>query len=269
MSPRNNKRLLSAACLCGLAVAGSAWALKTDKYQPVNVHSDHGDFKADPNNTSNGTGIYTGHVVITQGSIVITADKAVLHIIDNELDTADFTGNPATFLQKPDQGQPMHGESLEITYNASQNEIVLITSAKLTQQVLEISGKGIDRIAVPGQRLMTAQRIRYNTDTQHVIAIAKAGDISKTGDEAQRVHISFPPKIAPPSITEAGPVVVPDSDTAQPATPASTHAPAVPAVLMPRSATAPAPAAATTMPRPSTAPAAATTPPPSSRTGAP
>jgi hypothetical protein len=116
---------------------------------------------------------------------------------------------------------------------------------------------------------MTAQRIRYNTDTQHVIAIAKAGDISKTGDEAQRVHISFPPKIAPPSITEAGPVVVPDSDTAQPATPASTHAPAVPAVLMPRSATAPAPAAATTMPRPSTAPAAATTPPPSSRTGAP
>ena len=100
MSPRSNKRLLSAAWLCCLAVAGGAWALKTDKNQPINVHSDHGDFKADPNNTSNGVGIYTGHVVITQGSIVINADKAVFHVVDNNLDTADITGNPATFVQR-------------------------------------------------------------------------------------------------------------------------------------------------------------------------
>src|ERR1700733_12261413 len=97
MSPRNSKSLLPVIALSGLLAAGSAWALTTDKNQPINVHSDHGDFKADANNTSNGVGVYTGHVVITQGSIVINADKAVFHVVDNNLDTADITGNPATF----------------------------------------------------------------------------------------------------------------------------------------------------------------------------
>ncbi|HEY4127641.1 MAG TPA: lipopolysaccharide transport periplasmic protein LptA [Gammaproteobacteria bacterium] len=240
MSPRNNKRLLSAACLCGLAAAGSAWALKTDKGQPINVHSDHGDFQADPKNANNATGIYTGHVIITQGSIVITADKAVLHLIDNQLDTADITGNPATFIQQPDQGQPMHGQALEITYDAPKNEIVLITKAKLTQQILQLSGDA-DKVAVPGQRLMTAERIRYNTDTQHVIA--------KAGDEDQRVHISFPAKVAPPTVTTPGPVKTPGSATR--AKPASARPPAV---MMPRISTAPAPA---------------TTPAPDADTGAP
>jgi lipopolysaccharide transport protein LptA len=227
-----------------LAVASSAWALKTDKNQPINVHSDHGDFQADPKNTSNGVGIYTGHVVITQGSIVINADKAVLHIVDNELETADITGNPATFVQQPDEGQPMHGESLEITYDAPQNEIVLITNAKLTQQVLQLTGKGQSKVAVPGQRLMTAQRIRYNTETQHVIA--------KAGAAEQRVHISFPPKLAPTGTTAAGPIkeTAPGSAT-QAAKPSSTRAPAV------------------LMPRPSTAPAPATTAAPGSDTGKP
>jgi lipopolysaccharide transport protein LptA len=247
MSPRSNsKRILSAIALCGLLAAGSAWALKTDKSQPINVHSDHGDFKADPNNASNGVGIYTGHVVITQGSIVITADKAVLRIVDNELDTADITGNPATFVQQPDQGQPMHGQSLEITYDAPKSEIVLITNAKLTQQVLQLNGRGNDKVAIPGERLMTAQRIRYNTDTQHVIA--------KAGDADQRVHISFPPKLAPTSVTGAGPIkskqAVPGSAT-RAARPATTRAPAV------------------LMPRPSTAPASATTAAPDSDTGNP
>jgi lipopolysaccharide transport protein LptA len=235
-----------AAFLCISLSAGSAWALKTDKNQPINVHSDHGDFKTDPNNASKGTGIYTGHVIITQGSIVINADKAVFHVVDNDLDTADITGNPATFVQQPDKGLPMHGQALEITYDVPKNEIVLVTQARLTQQVVQpgktpaagtkpppsIAGMPPD-ITVPGERLMTAERIRYNTETEHVIA--------RAGDAEQRVHVSFPPKALVPAAATGA--------KAKRAVPASaTHSNTAPAVLMPRTETAPAtstPAAAT------------------------
>jgi lipopolysaccharide export system protein LptA len=242
--PRNLKSALLLACLCALLAAGPARALKTDKNQPINVHSDHGDFQADPKNSSDGVGVYTGHVVITQGSIVINADKAVFHVVDNNLDTADITGNPATFVQQPDQGLPMHGQSLEITYDVPKNEIVLITHARLTQQVLNqagpaktaiaapaartvIDGIVVNDISVPGERLMTAERIRYNTDTQHVIA--------KSGDSAeQRVHVSFPPKV--PASTTA--------TAAKQALPPAAKNRAAPTVLMPRTASGtPIPAA--------------------------
>jgi lipopolysaccharide export system protein LptA len=256
MSPRNSKRLLPVIALGGLLAAGSAWALKTDKNQPINVHSDHGDFKADPNNPSKGTGVYTGHVIITQGSIVINADKAVFHVVDNDLDTADITGNPATFVQQPDKGLPMHGQSLEITYDVPKNEIVLITQARLTQQVVQpgksptaapkaptvIAGIVVDDISVPGERLMTAERIRYNTDTQHVIA--------RAGDAEQRVHVSFPPKaLIPVPATATGT----KAKQAMPAAVTRNHA--APVVLMPRSEASPpasTPAATSTL-----APAAA------------
>jgi lipopolysaccharide transport protein LptA len=249
---------LPVIALGGLLAAGSAWALKSDKNQPINVHSDHGDFQTDPKNSSNGVGVYTGHVVITQGSIVINADKAVFHVVDNNLDTADITGNPATFVQQPDVGLPMHGQSLEITYDVPKNEIVLITHAQLTQQVLTktkggnasnaasaapaaptyIDGILVNDISVPGERLMTAERIRYNTDTQHVVA--KAGD-----DTEQRVHVSFPPKVLVP-VTATG-------AKAKQATPAlATRNHVAPTVLMPRSAATSAPSipAVTTAPAP-------------------
>src|SRR5690349_6245748 len=130
MSPRNSRKAVL-LLLCALLAMGGVWALKTDKNQPINVRADHGDFKNDPDNNSNGTGIYTGNVVITQGSIRLTADRAELHVVDNELDTADVTGNPATFQQRPDDGQVVDGSAQEITYSASKDEIVLLTNARL------------------------------------------------------------------------------------------------------------------------------------------
>jgi lipopolysaccharide export system protein LptA len=232
MSRSSNNRLV--LLLCGLLAADGAWALKSDKHQPINVRADHGDFRSDPDDSSNGTGIYTGHVVITQGSIVLTADKAILHIINNELDTADVTGEPATFEQKPDQGETMHGTALEITYSASKNEVVLITDARLTQGVLQnlSNDKFPDQPpqTAQGVRLMTADRIRYNTDTQHVIA--------RGGGDEGRVHISFPPKtMAAPEKRSRKQAAAAASKAASPA--ALTH-------TAPAAGTVPAPSDGTT-----------------------
>ncbi len=211
MSPRNpNPRAV--LLLCGLLAAGGAYALKSDRNKPINIQADHADFRADPKNDSNGTGIYTGHVVITQGSIVLTADKATLHVVNNELDTADITGNPATFQQQPDTGAVIHGYALEITYVASKNQIDLVTNARLIQPVNQTNGvtlaastnvspstvtagapSGTSDEPPPyisqGERLMTADHIRYNTETQRMVATG--------GKDEGRVRITFPPKLLP------------------------------------------------------------------------
>src|SRR5579863_2669992 len=167
MSPRNNFKLLALG-LCGFLAAGGVWALSSDKNQPINVRADHGDFKSDPNNNSNGTAVYTGHVVITQGSIVLTSNRAVLHVVNNELETADVTGTPATFQQQPDKGEMMQGTAMEITYNASKNEIVLITDARLTQAVAE---------APKGPTMTAPASATYATPTVAAQAAPHAGTL--------------------------------------------------------------------------------------------
>ena len=180
---RSPDRLLAVASLAGLAAAGTAWGLSSDKSQPINVQADHGDFRADSADSSSGTGIYTGHVVITQGSIVITGDKAKIQVINNELRSADVTGSPSSFQQQPDQGDLIHGVAAEVTYDASRNDVNLITQARLEQ----------------GLRLMTADHIHYNTNTQRMVA--------KSGDDGDRVHVTLPPKITtakPPAAAQPG-----------------------------------------------------------------
>src|SRR5579859_8275083 len=201
MSPRKIKRCVL-PLLCGLLASGGAYAFKSDKQQPINIQADHADFRADASNNSNGTGIYTGHVIITQGSIMLTADKAVLHVVNNEMDTADIAGKPATFQQQPDNGGMIHGYADEITYDAAKSQIDFIGNARFYQPVTTGTGTvGAPAAgtapAAQGQRLMSADHIRYNTETQHMLATS--------GTEDGRVHITFPPKQpAPAAATHPG-----------------------------------------------------------------
>lgn len=237
MSPRMIERSVL-TLLCGLLAAEGAYAFKSDKQQPINIQADHADFRADPSNNSNGTGIYTGHVVITQGSIMLTADKAVLHVINNEMDTADIEGKPATFQQQPDNGGMIHGYADEITYDASKNQMDLITNARLLQPVNQVNGvvvaapPGVTAhspgsatasaasYATQGERLMSADHIRYNTETQRMLATA--------GKDEGRVHITFPPKQLPGGNADADKARKPDASVPQ-APAAATHPAAVPA----------------------------------------
>jgi lipopolysaccharide export system protein LptA len=155
---------------CAVGCTFSAWALKSDRNQPINIQSDHGDFQSDAS-SSNGIGTYTGHVIITQGSIRISADKAILHMLNGGIQTADITGTPATFQQQPDSGPLTHGVASEITYDANKNEVVLTGDAQVYQGLRQISG----------------DVIQYNTETEHVIA---SGGKTSGG----RINITIPPK---------------------------------------------------------------------------
>ncbi|HET7396149.1 MAG TPA: lipopolysaccharide transport periplasmic protein LptA [Gammaproteobacteria bacterium] len=159
---------------CALLTAVSAFALSSDKNQPMDIQADHGEWQND-NKTNLGTGIYTGHVIITQGSIRITADHAVVHTRNGELQTADITGQPATFQQQPDTGELMHGIADQIHYNSDTNMVDMIGHAHMQQGSI---------------RQMTADVIHYNTATEHAVADG--------GKDGGRVHITVPPKTTSP-----------------------------------------------------------------------
>jgi lipopolysaccharide transport protein LptA len=262
MYPGKIERL--ALLLGGFLAAGAALAYKSDKQQPINIQADHADFRADPNNNSNG--------------IVMTADKAIVHVVNNELDTADITGKPATFQQQPDNGGMIHAYADEVAYDAGKNLIDLIGEARLLQPVAQANGAVVPVPAATtahapapgtthapasataafalyvsqGERLMTADHIRYNTDTQHMLATASKED--------GRVHITFPPKQLPGENSEVQRAREEDFENQRTAAAAS-HAAAVKAarIAAARAAAskAAAPAAST---HPTAAPAAATHP---------
>ncbi len=167
-------------CLWGLWLAGgAAHALSTDKDQPIEIEAD----AAQLDKTKQVT-IYTGNVVVTQGSIRMTGDKLTVYYDDNQqLKDAYLDGRPAYFKQRPDgQNVDFEGWALKMEYHAKENLLHLIDQAKLKQ----------------GDQVMTGARISYDTERSLLTArgtAAKAGpEGGRPATPGGRVKIIIPPK---------------------------------------------------------------------------
>ena len=117
--------------LLGLGAAlGSvnALALPTDRDQPIHIQSD--DAQLDD---KQGVAVYTGSVVITQGSMKITGNKVtVTRAANGDVDVFTAVGNLAYYEQKPAVDKPIvQAYGVTIQYFASQDRIVLIDKAKV------------------------------------------------------------------------------------------------------------------------------------------
>ncbi|WP_040261796.1 lipopolysaccharide transport periplasmic protein LptA [Pseudomonas massiliensis] len=117
--------------LLGLGAAlGSvnALALPTDRNQPIHIQSD--DAQLDD---KQGVAVYTGDVVITQGSMKITGNKVtVTRAANGDVDVFTAVGNLAYYEQKPAVDKPIvQAYAVTIQYFASQDRIVLIDKAKV------------------------------------------------------------------------------------------------------------------------------------------
>ncbi|NIN34018.1 MAG: lipopolysaccharide transport periplasmic protein LptA, partial [Gammaproteobacteria bacterium] len=72
--------------------------LSTDKNQDIEIESDSVYL-----DDTQKLGIYSGDVVVTQGSIRITGDTLTIHYTEeNDIDKIIVEGEPATFRQLPD-----------------------------------------------------------------------------------------------------------------------------------------------------------------------
>jgi lipopolysaccharide export system protein LptA len=164
----------SIALLCTTGATGVN-ALSTDKNQDIEIESDS-VYLDDTKNV----GIYSGNVVVVQGSIRITGDKlTVFYTDENELEKIIVDGQPATFRQLPDNSS-VHdeAEALIMEYHENQSLIILTNKARVKQ----------------GDRRLLAEHIEYDTELSQVRA--KAGGTANNANEDTRVRLIIPGKKA-------------------------------------------------------------------------
>ncbi|MCW1876923.1 lipopolysaccharide ABC transporter substrate-binding protein LptA [Erwinia sp. INIA-01] len=135
---KNSLKFLTASLF--LAASVPALALTGDSDKPVNVDSENQALDMQGN-----VATFTGKVIVTQGSIKITADKVVVTRPggDSNKTIVDAYGNPATFYQMQDNGKPVQGHAQKMHYELAKDFVELTGNAYLEQ--LDSNVKG-DRI---------------------------------------------------------------------------------------------------------------------------
>jgi len=142
-----------------------AFAAKADRSQPIKVQADKKVTRY-----QEGTSVYTGDVVIDQGSLHATGDRATLYLEDGQLVRAVLQGAPATFRERDEQGNLVEGKADRADYRTAEDQVVLTGDAWLNR-----SGDDI-----------RSDRITYNLQTE----VVEAG---KTGG-GSRVEMTLQPR---------------------------------------------------------------------------
>lgn len=146
---------------------GQTWALASDPDQPINIDSDNALY-----DEKQQTSTYTGHVIATQGSIKVDADKLVVYMKDGNVTKMVATGQPSRFRQLPAEGKDeMFGEGLTNEYYPDQNLIIFMHKASVWQ----------------GDAKQSSDYIQYDTKN----SLLKAGEAN---NDSKRVHSVIKPK---------------------------------------------------------------------------
>lgn len=129
--------LLSLGAALGSA---SAWALPSDRDQPIRVQADSAEL-----DDKQGVAVYRGDVVITQGTLKITGDTVTItQNAQGDLDVFTSVGKPAYYEQKPaPDKQIVKAYGRTIQYFAANERIVLIDQAKVIQEGNTFEGEKI------------------------------------------------------------------------------------------------------------------------------
>jgi len=119
----------AAACLAVLWILAPASALaeRADRDQPVNIESD--SMIADE---AKKIATFDGKVVLTQGSMIIRADRIVVRQDREGFQRGTATGSPATFRHKREGfGEFIDGEAQRIEYDGKLDRVEFFNNARL------------------------------------------------------------------------------------------------------------------------------------------
>ncbi len=166
--------------IAGIVTAPAVGALSSDSDQPIEIEADFAEL-----DELEGRTVYSGNVIVTQGSIRMTGDRLRVVLDDNnELEDVYLEGRPAVFKQRPDDSEnDIVGRAKTIEYHSKDAVLFLIEEARVTR----------------GDELFEGYRINYDTERSIITARAlqPSGDTS-SGQEApepgSRVRIIIPPK---------------------------------------------------------------------------
>lgn len=116
-----------------------AWALPTDKSQPIHISANNATI-----DDNTGITTYIGQVTMKQGSMEIHADKVELYRKNEEVTRIKATGQQANFRQQPQDNQPMtdaFGDTMD--YQVQKQTLTITGNATVQQNADSFSGEKI------------------------------------------------------------------------------------------------------------------------------
>ncbi len=174
--PRTGAAIVAALAVVLAAGARVAAAETADREKPINWIADAADVNAETK-----VGTLIGHVVITQGTMVIHADKITFRQNPDNSMSATAWGSPITFRQKRDGfDEYFEGFAQRAEYDG-------------TKQLLELFDRALLR---RNQDEIRSNYISYNTATELAKAEGRGGVVAapESGGAGARVRGVFQPK---------------------------------------------------------------------------
>ena len=158
-----------------LAVPQTSLSLATDQKRDIEIVANASEIDDRKNIT-----IFTGQVIVTQGSIRITGDKmTVTYNEHDDIDTLIMEGKPATYRQLPDTSNVAdEAEALRMEYRKVKNLIILTDRARVKQASGSMSG----------------ERIEYDTALSRIRATSTPNGKEVEAKPGERVKILIPAK---------------------------------------------------------------------------
>lgn len=128
---------------------------------PIQLDADHAEL-----DNAKGVSIYTGNVIMTQGTLKITGDKiTVFTTPDHKVKQIFVDGEKATYDDQPEkQKEPVHAEAIRIEYYYQPEEYILLLDQALLEQ---------------GRNTFTGDRIKYLVNKEIVKAQSKTPEDSR------------------------------------------------------------------------------------------
>lgn len=169
--------LLPALFIIPFLIPSIAMALASDRDQPIELEADTADI-----DDLKGVSVYTGNVILTQGSMVIKADKLTLYNDnDKELEKAVAVGNKklASFKQRPEgKSQDFKARAETMIYYLKKDKIHLLKKAYVQQDGDTFS----------------SSKIIYDTKKETVIATSQKDSQGKPVAGGNRVKVTIQPR---------------------------------------------------------------------------
>lgn len=154
------------ALALALLAAGTAFARSSDRNQPMDIEA----ARSDCGLGDNATCTFSGQATITQGSLRIVAEKAVVTQVGGKPSRAQFSGG-VRLQQDLDDGDHIDARSNSVDYDMRNEVIVFTGNVSIAQQRGSLSG----------------ERVVYNL---------KTGQLESGGTGGGRVKMRILPKQA-------------------------------------------------------------------------
>jgi lipopolysaccharide export system protein LptA len=182
--PRLTINLIMSALLLSLGFSNRAFAEAADRDKPIDLEAD--TVKVDD---AKQISTYSGNVILTQGTLIIHADRLIVREDKEGFQHSTSLGNPTTFKQKREgKNEYMEGSAQRIEYDGRMDKVQLYTKAWVKR----------------GEDIVHGDYIMYDANAEYAEVIG--GGTAAPGNTGGRVRAVIQPKHkATPEPTPAKP----------------------------------------------------------------